>query len=93
MIRGYVASTTSVILQFNMKAIINEATTRPTFCRRIVERSTIIVLKNVASVSKRDESIELVLFMSSNQLISLFKIAAPQRLVKLVKERSSNHNL
>jgi len=77
MIKGYVASTTSVILQFNMKATINAATTRPTFCRRIVERSTIIVLKNVASVSKRDESIELVLFMSSNQLISLFKIAAP----------------
>ena len=76
MIKGYVAKTTSVILQFNMKAIINEATTRAKFCKRIVERSTTIVRNKVASVSKRDESIELVLFASSNQPISFFKTAA-----------------
>ena len=70
------AKTTSVILQFNMKAMINEVTTKPIFCKRIVERSTTIVLNRVASVSKRDESIELALFVSSNQPISFFKIAA-----------------
>lgn len=76
MTKGYVAITTSVILQFKMKAIINEATTKPIFCNRIVERSTTIVRNNVASVSNCDESIELVLFVSSNQPISFFKIAA-----------------
>jgi len=69
--------TISVILQFKMNAIINEATTKPIFCNRIVERSTTIVLNNVASVSSCDESIELVLFVSSNHPISFFKIAAP----------------
>jgi len=78
MTKGYVAMTISVILQFKMKAIINEATTKPIFCNRIVERSTTIVLNNVASVSNCDESIELVLFVSSNHPISFFKIAAPR---------------
>lgn len=76
MINGYVAMTTSVILQFNMKEMINEATTNPTFCKRIVVRSTTIVRNRVASLSRRDESIELVLFMSSNQPISFLKMAA-----------------
>lgn len=76
MIKGYVAMTTRVILQFKMKAIINEATTKPMFCNRIVERSTTIVRNNVASLSNCDESIELVLLVSSNQPISFFKIAA-----------------
>jgi hypothetical protein len=76
MIKGYVAKTTSVILQFKMNAIINEVTTRPTFCKRIVERSTTIVFNKVASVSKRDESIVLEFLVSSNQPISFFKIAA-----------------
>jgi len=71
-----VAKTTSVILQFKRKAIINEATTRPRFCSRIVERSTTIVRIKVASDSKRDESMELVLVVSSNHPISFFKIAA-----------------
>jgi len=59
-----------------MNAIISAVTTRPTFCKRIVERSTTIVFNKVASVSKRDESIELVFLVSSNQPISFFKIAA-----------------
>lgn len=76
MIKGYVAKTTNVILQFKMKAMINEATINPTFCKRIVERSTTIVRNKVASLSRRDESIELVLFVSSNHPISFLKIAA-----------------
>ena len=76
MINGYVAKTTSVILQFKMKAMMNEVTTKPKFCMRIVERSTIMVLNRVASLSRRDESIELVLFASSNHPISFPKMAA-----------------
>lgn len=76
MIKGYVAKTTSVILQFKMKAMINEVTTNPTFCKRIVLRSTTIFRNRVASLSRRDESIELVLFASSNHPISLLKMAA-----------------
>ena len=76
MINGYVAKTTSVILQFKMKAMMNEVTTKPKFCMRIVERSTIMVLNRVASLSRRDESIELVLFASSNHPISFLKMAA-----------------
>lgn len=83
MIKGYVAKTTSVILQFKIKAIINEVTTKPTFCKRIVERSTTIVCNKVASVSKRAERTELVLLVSSNQPISFFKIAATHEKVKL----------
>lgn len=76
MIKGYVAMTTSVILQFKMKAMTNEATTKPKFCIRIVVRSTTIVLNKVASLSRRDESIELVLFVSSNHPISFLNMAA-----------------
>lgn len=80
-----------MILQFNRKAIINEATTRPTFCNRIVERSTTIVRIKVASDSKRDESIELVLPVSSNQPISFFKIAAARE-ITVVKKNMDTAN-
>lgn len=76
MINGYVAKTTSVILQFKRKDMMNEATTKPTFCKRIVDRSTTIVLNKVASLSRRDESIELVLSVSSNHPISFLNMAA-----------------
>jgi hypothetical protein len=59
-----------------MKAMINEPTIKPTFCIRIVERSTTIVRNKVASLSRRDASIELVLFVSSNHPISFLKMAA-----------------
>lgn len=75
MINGYVAMTTIVSLQFKMKAMINEATTKPTFCKRIDERSTTIVLNKLASLSRRDARIELELFISSNHPISFLKIA------------------
>ena len=75
MINGYVAMTTSVILQFKRKAMMNEAATLPTFCSRIVERSTTIVFNKVASLSRRDESIELVLSVLSNHPISFLNMA------------------
>jgi hypothetical protein len=87
MISGYVAMTTSVILQFNVKAMINEVTTKPTFCKRMVERSTTIVRNKVASLSRRDVSMELVLFKSSNHPISFFKMAVI-RASKTVKMRT-----
>lgn len=58
-----------------MKAITREVTIIPMFCKRIVERSTTIVRSRVASVSRRDDSIALVLLTSSNQPISFLKIA------------------
>lgn len=73
-----------MIRQFNIKAMMNDATTKARFCRRIVERSTTIVRNKVASVSKRDESIALVLFISSNHPISFLKIAAIKQ--KLLRE-------
>jgi hypothetical protein len=87
MISGYVAMTTSVILQFNMKAMTNDVTTKPTLCKRTVERSTTIVRNKVASLSRRDVSIELVLLKSSNQPISFLKMAVirDSRTVKISK--------
>lgn len=79
MIRGYVAITTRVSRQFKIKAMMNEVTTKPTFCNRIVERSTITVRSKVASVSSWDESIELVLLTSSNHPISFLNMAANER--------------
>jgi hypothetical protein len=76
MIKGYVAMTTSVILQFKKKPMIKAVMMNPTFCKRIEERSTTIVRKRVASLSRREESIELVLFVSSNHPISFLKMAA-----------------
>lgn len=76
MINGYMAITTSVSLQFKTKAMINEVPINPKFCISIVVRSTTTVLNNVASLSKREASIELVLFVSSNQPISFLNIAA-----------------
>lgn len=76
MINGYVEMTTSVSLQFNIKARTNEVTTKPTFCIRIVERSTTTVRSKVASLSKRDASMELVFSVSSNHPISFLKMAA-----------------
>lgn len=76
MINGYVAMTTSVSLQFKMKAMTNDVTAKPMLSRRIEERSTTTVRNKVASLSKRDASMELVLFVSSNHPISFLKIAA-----------------
>lgn len=70
------ARTTRVIRQFKMKAMIKEVTIIPMFCRRIVERSTTMVRSRVASVSRRDVNIALVLLMSSNQPISFLKITS-----------------
>jgi len=75
-----------------MNAIISAVTTRPTFYKRIVERSTTIVFNKVASVSKRDESIEVVFLVSSNQPISFFKITAV-RWTKEIKEHRDNQEL
>lgn len=74
-INGYMAKTTKVIRQFRMKAITSEVAIIPIFWRRIVERSTTIVRSRVASVSKRDDSIALLLLVSSNQPISFLSIA------------------
>lgn len=68
--------TTSVSLQFKMKAMMNEVATKPRFCMRIVERSTTTFFNKVASLSKRDASMELVLFVSSNHPISFLRMAA-----------------
>lgn len=72
--------TTSVILQFKMNAMMKDATTKPTFCMRIVVLSTTMVRSKVASLSRREANIELVLFMSSNQPISFLRMAAITRL-------------
>lgn len=80
MISGYVAMTTSVILQFKMKAMINEATTKPKFCIKIVDLSTTIVRNKVASLSSREARIELELFKSSNHPISFLKIAEKKKI-------------
>lgn len=79
-VRGYVAMTTSVILQFKMKAIMNDATTNPRFCSKMVALSTTTVRRSVASVSRRDESIVLVLLTSSNHPISFLKMAVTKSL-------------
>lgn len=63
--------------------MMNEATTKPTFCKRIVDRSTTIVLNKVASLSRRDESIELVLSVSSNHPISFLNMAA-KRILEVI---------
>ena len=68
--------TTSVSLQFKMKAMTNDVKTKPRFCMRIVERSTTTVRNKVASLSKREASMELVLFVASNHPISFRKMAA-----------------
>lgn len=65
-----------------MKAITREVTIIPMFCKRIVERSTTIVRSRVASVSRRDDSIALVLLISSNQPISFLKIAGNKEFVQ-----------
>lgn len=70
-----------------MKAMMNDVTTIAKFCRRMVERSTTIVRNKVASVSRRDESIALVLFISSNHPISFLKRAAIKQ--KLLREKKS----
>nr|GMD78220.1 hypothetical protein Iba_chr13cCG10870 [Ipomoea batatas] len=75
-IRGYIARTTRVSLQFKIKAMMKEVTTRPRFCKRILERSTTTVRSRVASLSKREANIELVLSITSNHPISFFSIAA-----------------
>lgn len=59
-----------------MNAMMKEVTTKPTFCRRMVERSTTTVRNRVASLSNRDASVELELFISSNHPISFLSIAA-----------------
>lgn len=79
MINGYIAITMSVSLQFKMKAIINEVPINPIFCISIAVRSTTTVLSKVASLSKREASIELVLLVSSNHPISFLKIAVKSR--------------
>jgi hypothetical protein len=85
MINGYVAMTTSVILQFKKKPMAKAVKTNPTFCKRMVLRSTTIVRKRVASLSRREQSIELVLFVSSNHPISFLKMAAIRRYKRTVK--------
>lgn len=72
---GYVAMMTRVIRQFKMKAMMKEVTTREKFCNRMVDRSTTIVFSSVASASKRDDNMELLLFISSKNPISFLKIA------------------
>lgn len=72
---GYVARMTRVIRQFKMKAMMKEVTTREMFCKRMVDRSTTIVLSRVASASKRDDNMELLLFMLSKNPISFRKSA------------------
>lgn len=74
--RGYVARTTRVIRQLMMKAMMSDVTIMPMFCSRMVERSTTMVRTSVASVSSRDDSIELVWLVSSNHPISFRRMAA-----------------
>ena len=76
MINGYIDSTTRVNLQFNMKAIMKAVTINPQLRRRMVLRSTTMVLNKVASLSRRDERFELEFLGSSNHPISLRNIAA-----------------
>jgi hypothetical protein len=78
-----VAMTTSVILQFKMKAMINEVTTRPTLCKRIVVRSTTIVCNKIASLCRRPVSIGLVLFKSSNHPISFLRMAVTKQIIEV----------
>lgn len=59
-----------------MKVMTNEVTVKPMLTIRIVDRSTTTVRNNVASLSKREASMELVLVVSSNHPISFLKIAA-----------------
>lgn len=94
MINGYVATTTSVILQFKIKAMTNEAATKPKFCIKIVDRSTTIVRSKVASLSSREARMELELSISSNHPISLLKIAETEHIrSKLTKIQIKSFNL
>lgn len=81
--------TTSVSLQFNTKAMMNEVMIRPTFCIRIVARSTTTVRSKVASLSNRDASMELVFSVLSNHPISFLRMAARRYRSNLDKTKNS----
>lgn len=66
--------------------MMSDVTIIPIFCRRIVERSTTIVRRRVASVSRRDDNIALVLLVSSNHPISFLKMARIEQVFEKKKK-------